>query len=126
MCAGALMHKAAGTESGGVHGGYKGVDLPLFNYTGRAVVELRAWKKARLAELGRVKPLGGCWKKPGDGYPGRYGENWEAFLGAHLRKTLCPVTDLMDHVIDTTTAAYAGTERALDCLISHGGLSSWW
>ena len=59
VCAGALMHKATGTEADGVHGGYKGVTLPLFNYTGRTVVGLKAWKKARLAELERVKPLGG-------------------------------------------------------------------
>ena len=43
-----------------------------------------------------------------------------------MRKTLCSVTDLMDHVINTSTAAYAGTERALGFFIFHDGLSTWW
>jgi hypothetical protein len=72
-----------------VHGGYKGAALPLFNYTGRTVVELKAWGKARNAELARVIPLEGFWKKPGDGYPERFGENWGGVLDAHLRKTPC-------------------------------------
>jgi len=93
------MFKATGTEADGVHEGQKGKTLPQFNYTGRTVVGLKAWQKARLTEMARVKPLEGCWKKPGDGYPERYGLNWEAVLDAFLRKTICPVTDLMDHVI---------------------------
>ena len=32
----------------------------------------------------------------------------------------------MDHVINTSTAAYAGTERALDFFIFRDGLSTWW
>jgi hypothetical protein len=75
---GAVMFKATGTEADGVHGGYKGAALPLFNYTGRTVVELKAWGKARNAELARVIPLEGFWKKPGDGYSERFGENWGA------------------------------------------------
>jgi hypothetical protein len=126
VCAGALMFKATGTEADGVHEGHKGKTLTLFNYTGRTVVGLKAWKKARLTEMARVKPLEGCWKKPGDGYPERYGLNWEAVLDAYLRKKICPVTDLMDHVIDTSAAAYAGTAHADDFMIFHDGLSSWW
>ena len=54
VCAGAVMFKATGTEADGVHGGYKGATLPLFNYTGRTVVGLKAWRKARNAELARA------------------------------------------------------------------------
>ena len=62
MCAGALMLKATGTGADGVHEGHEGKALTLFNYTGRAVVGLKAWKKARLTEMARVKLLGGRWK----------------------------------------------------------------
>ena len=34
---------------------------PLFNYTGKTVVGLKAWEKAKIAELARVKTLAGVW-----------------------------------------------------------------
>ena len=41
-------------------------------------------------------------------------------LGGRSR---CPLEE--NYLTDTTTAAYAGTERALDFFIFHEGLSSW-
>jgi hypothetical protein len=36
------------------------------------------------------------------------------------------VTELMDHVVAESIKAYAGTPRADDFSIFHGGLPAWW
>jgi hypothetical protein len=36
------------------------------------------------------------------------------------------VADLMDRIVAKSIKAYAGTPRANDFSISHGGLSAWW
>jgi hypothetical protein len=74
-CAGTVMFKDEGNEDEGVYGGYKGVTVPLFNYTGRTVVGLKAWNQAKQAELARVKPLKMPWGNEGEGYEQRYGAN---------------------------------------------------
>jgi hypothetical protein len=43
-----------------------------------------------------------------------------------VNKDWCCITDIMDHVIDESTKAYAGTEHADDFFIFHDGLSAWW
>ena len=72
VCAGAVMYKWhsqwMGADEEGLHEGYKGKTLELFNYTGRTVVGLKAWKKEKAAGLRRVKPLRRCWGRDGRGY----------------------------------------------------------
>jgi hypothetical protein len=67
----------------------------------------------------------GCWLNKG-GYKGRYPETWKEELDLVVKKTLCPITDIMDHVVCESTAAYAGTNHAADFMIFHDGLSAWW
>ena len=77
----------------------EGVGMELFDYTGKTVVGLKAWEKAKLAELARVKTLAGCWGAEGHGYEERYGGNWEEEVekklrGSKLGKGIVPITDV--------------------------------
>ena len=126
-CLGAYMRKPReGDEVNDVHEGYVGKTMKPFAYNERSVVGPVHYAKAITAELARVKPLGGCWGAVGRGYEERYPETWEAEVRDAVNKKLCCVTDIMDHVIDESTKAYAGTERADDFHIFHDGLSAWW
>jgi hypothetical protein len=56
-----------------VHEGYLDKTPPLFNYTGKTVVGLKAWGKAKKA---RVKTLAGVWGNTyGSGLPGAVARN---------------------------------------------------
>ena len=39
---------------------------------------------------------------------------------------MMPFAQLMDHVIDVSTAAYRGTTHEHDFMIYHDALSAWW
>jgi hypothetical protein len=124
VCAGACMYKVPeGTP--GRYEGFKGVTLSVYDYTGKQVVGVKAYEKACAAELARVMNMKGCWLNKG-GYKGRYPETWKEELDLVVKKTLCPITDIMDHVVRESTAAYAGTNHAADFMIFHDGLSAWW
>lgn len=82
-------------------GNQEGKTLDLFDYTGKTVVGLKAWKKAEEAELARVKPLGMVWGKEGAGYEERWPETWKEELGKKLRGNplrpgIVPITDVSD------------------------------
>ena len=51
----------------------EGVTIEPFDYTGKTVVGNAKFDAAVDAEMRRVLPLKGCWKKPGYGYSERYG-----------------------------------------------------
>jgi hypothetical protein len=61
---------------------------------------------------------------------GGYKQRWPTDLCAHLKvkvsKMIISVTDLMGQVVAESTKAYAGTPRANEFRIFHGGLSAWW
>ena len=65
-CFGACMRtKLDGTK--------EGVTLEPFQYTGTMVVGNAKFDKAVAAEMRRVLPLAGVWRRPGFGYNERYG-----------------------------------------------------
>jgi hypothetical protein len=70
--------------------------------------------------------MAGCWGKKGAGYEQRWPTDWRTYLKAKLNKTIVCVTELMDHVVAESIKAYAGTPRADDFSIFHGGLPAWW
>ena len=43
-----------------------------------------------------------------------------------VNKTICCVTELMDHVIEESIKIYADTDQRDTFLIFHDGLSAWW
>jgi hypothetical protein len=112
-----------GTE--GEYEGFKGVTLPVFNYTGRQVIGVAAYRKVCDAELARVMSMGGCWLNKG-GYKGRYPQTWKEELDLVLKKTWCPITDVMDHVVRESIKAMAGTVHENNFVLFHDGLSAWW
>ncbi len=71
VCAGACMYKVP-EDTPGRYEGFKGVTLPIFGYTGKQVVGVKAYEKACAAELARVLSMKGCWLNNG-GYEGRWG-----------------------------------------------------
>jgi|AntAceMinimDraft_1070359.scaffolds.fasta_scaffold22423_1 hypothetical protein len=126
-CLGAYMRKAhEGDAASEVHEGYVGKTMELFDYTHRSVIGPASYAKKITAELARVKPLRGCWGTAGHGYEERWPDTWQAEVRARVNKDWCCITDIMDHVIDESTKAYAGTEHADDFFIFHDGLSAWW
>ncbi len=42
---------------------YVGIKCAPFNYTGRRVIGFKAWNKAKISELNRVKSLGITFEK---------------------------------------------------------------
>ena len=75
VCAGACMYKVPeGTP--GRYEGFEGVALPVFDYTGKQVVGVKAYEKACAAELARVLNIKGCWLNK-SGYKRRYPETWK-------------------------------------------------
>jgi hypothetical protein len=104
----------------------EGVRVKPFNYTGRKVITEKAFQLAVKLELGRVRPLKGCWKGVNYGYQERYVNTWEAEVRKEVSKTLCSINDIIDHVIKESTEVYVGTARAADFMIFHDGLTCWW
>ena len=51
---------------------------------------------------------------------------WEQMLDEKLEKTMICVIKLMDHVIDESTKAFAGSTHADDFFIFHDALLAWW
>jgi hypothetical protein len=66
------------------------------------------------------------WGQEGAGYEQRWPADWRTYLKAKLKKMIVCVTNLMDHVVAESIKTYAGTPRANDFRIFHGGLSAWW
>jgi hypothetical protein len=99
---------------------------PRFFLRTLAVVGVKAWTEAWGAELARAKSMVGCWGKKGAGYEQRWPTDWRTYLKAKLNKTIVCVTELMDHVVAENIKVHAGTPRASDVRIFHGGLSAWW
>jgi hypothetical protein len=121
----AMVQRADGTM--------EGVKAEPYNYTGMWVVGVAEWEKLKEAEVGRVLKLGAkdgsVWKRPGYGYRGRYGDDWEEEVEKVLSKgkhhKVC-ITKLMDHVIAESTRMYAGSKHADDFVIFHDALKQWW
>ena len=67
------------------------------------------------------------WGNAGGGYKRRYPLTWEAEVVKTLRTQghIC-VTEVMDHVVRVSKAAYAGTPAYDRFLIYHDGLSQWY
>ena len=58
-----------------VDGVLKGVKTAPFQYTDKMVIGPASFEKKIKAEVARVKTLKGIWSG-GQGYEGKYGENW--------------------------------------------------
>ena len=59
-------------------------------------------------------------------YEERWPETWKEELEKTLGQKLVPVTGVMDHVVQVSTEAFAGTAHAHDFALFHDGLSAWW
>jgi hypothetical protein len=78
-----------------------------FNYTCRKVITEKAFRVAMKVEKARVLNMKGIWKS--GGYEGRYGDNWEKELRAAVNDKLCSILDIIDYMIVSSTAIYAGS-----------------
>ena len=112
--------------SGRGNGMKQGKTLPPFNYTGKKVVGVKTWNKAKDAELNRVLNLRVSWGPQGHGYKERFPETWQQELEAQIKKKLICVTDIMDHVVQESTKAFKGSTHEHNFFIYHDALSAWW
>jgi hypothetical protein len=131
---GVMMKRSGGTKTGHT--------MKPFNYTARKVIGPAAWEKAKLLEMQRPKTMksyinakgkGGVWnvkdKEHGktNPYRARYGDDhWEEKVNEQVNKTLCNVTDLIDHAIDQGNLMFADTKYKDNWVLWHDALSSWW
>jgi hypothetical protein len=104
----------------------EGIRAKPFNYTNRKVVGNKAFEIAIGLELERVKSLKNKWGKVGEGYEVRYKENWRKEVEKKVRKSLCSIFDIIDHMIDEGTRIYKGTNREDDWIMFHDGLTCYW
>ena len=122
----------------------EGVRLPVFNYTGQWLYGIKRWDEEFEAERKRVIGMPGKFGGKGKGYEDapdalviQTGTNnalldgkpmWHTAIYNVLTtrsKGRCRcVTELIDHMIRETAAAYKGTEREADFLIYHDALSA--
>lgn len=83
---------------------------------------MKEWAKQEEDEQNRVLHLKGQWRKLGNGYKERWGEdNWKIHLRKELHKMIVCVTDLMDHVVSESKRYYEDTLECDDFLIFHDG-----
>ena len=112
-CFGACMRtKLDGTK--------EGVTLEPFQYTGTMVVGNAKFDKAVAAEMRRVLPLAGVWRRPGFGYNERYGADRGLMEAAKVVST-------SGKMIPVTLVRRWGTRRARSraLVLTAGSLSMW-
>ena len=105
-----------------------------FNYTNRKVVGPAAYAKGMQIEINRVKKLksvvqghGSAWSVAhghANPYEARYPLTHVAELKKAVDRTLCNITDIMDHIIDEGNKLYANTIYADNWVIWHEGSTS--
>ncbi len=133
MCFGVMMKP--------VRGRMTGFKFAPFEYTGKKMLGVAAYKKEEQKELDRVLKLKREWAKfpehtakklPGGRYQLRWPRTWQAELRTALGKArdglpavVC-VTELMDHVIAEGNCLFAGTPFAKTWIVFHDALSQWW
>ena len=58
--------------------------------------------------------------------PDVFKKGHKGFSKKKLGQELIPVTGIMDHVVQVSTEAHAGTAHAHDFVLFYDGLSAWW